>query len=340
MSQKSEPGRIAAQDPRPYEIVATLGPSSAQEPIWQAMIAAGTTAFRLNTSHLTLEQLDGWLARIDRFYRSAGVRLPLVLDLQGSKWRLGQFEPFELVEGELVELVFGEISGQRGIVPVPHADFFKAAPLSDGELVLNDAKIRLRVENAGQTSVRAQILQGGWISARKGITYNASDFRVETISEKDQAILERAARWQPIRLAVSYVKDALEMEKYRARLGPAAYLVAKLERGPALADAAGIAALSNELWLCRGDLGAELGLKAMAQAVARFTQQVGRFAVPTLMAGQVLEHMTEQPMPTRSEVCYLYDTLAAGYHGFVLSDEAAVGRYPVESCRAAALFKN
>ena len=58
------------------------------------------------------------------------------------------------------------------------------------------------------------------------------------------------------------------------------------------------------------------------------------------MPGQVLEHMTQQPTPTRSEVCYLYDTLLAGYHGVVLSDEAAIGRYPVESVHAAALFRS
>ena len=100
-----------------------------------------------------------------------------------------------------------------------------------------------------------------------------------------------------------------------------------------------IAAVANELWVCRGDLGAELGLREMAVAVQRFTQMLGDLSVPVLMAGQVLEHMTQQPTPTRSEVCYLYDTLLAGYRGVVLSDEAAIGRYPVASCRAAAMFR-
>jgi pyruvate kinase len=97
---------------------------------------------------------------------------------------------------------------------------------------------------------------------------------------------------------------------------------------------------SNELWVCRGDLGAELGLRDMAAAVQRFTQTVGDLPAPVLMAGQTLEHMTRQPTPTRSEVCYLYDTLLAGYRGVVLSDETAIGHYPVESCRAAALFRS
>jgi pyruvate kinase len=121
--------------------------------------------------------------------------------------------------------------------------------------------------------------------------------------------------------------------------GHPAYLIAKLERGPALDEAGLIAASADELWLCRGDLGAELGLREMALAVRRFSEGAARCPVPVYLAGQVLEHMTGQPNPTRSEVCYLYDALAQGYHGVVLSDETAIGRYPVESCAAAAMFK-
>jgi pyruvate kinase len=101
-----------------------------------------------------------------------------------------------------------------------------------------------------------------------------------------------------------------------------------------------VAASADELWLCRGDLGAELGLRAMAEAVQGFSGTIRALPIPTLLAGQVLEHMTGHPTPTRSEVCYLYEALLKGYNGFVLSDEAAIGRYPIESCRAAALFRD
>jgi pyruvate kinase len=78
----------------------------------------------------------------------------------------------------------------------------------------------------------------------------------------------------------------------------------------------------------------------MARAVAGFTDLLPQIRVPAIMAGQVLEHMTREPAPTRSEVCYLHDALARGYEGFVLSDEAAIGQYPVESCQAAAMFRD
>ncbi len=90
----------------------------------------------------------------------------------------------------------------------------------------------------------------------------------------------------------------------------------------------------------RGTLGAELGLKGMATAVSHFSDRVRRLTVPVLLAGQVLEHMTEHPTPTRAEVCGLHEALRRGYQGFVLSDETAIGQDPVESCRVAALFRS
>ena len=138
----------------------------------------------------------------------------------------------------------------------------------------------------------------------------------------------------------SYIKDAEEMARYRRQIGPDAYLIAKIERPQAVDQALDVAASADEVWLCRGDLGAEMGLPAMARAAHRFASLVRELGVPALLAGQVFEHLTEHPTPTRSEVCAAYDALAQGYRGFVLSDETAVGRDPVEACRVAAMFKD
>jgi pyruvate kinase len=155
----------------------------------------------------------------------------------------------------------------------------------------------------------------------------------------DHAVLRHTRHLAGVRYALSYVKDAVEMGHYRAQVGRSAYLIAKLERQPAVDEAAQIAESADELWLCRGDLGAELGAKAMAAAVYRFSDRVTGMSVPVLLAGQIFEHMTEHSTPTRSEVCALHDALMKGYRGVVLSDETAIGRDPVESCRMAALFR-
>jgi pyruvate kinase len=323
-----------------YDIIATLGPGSDAPAIWKGMLDAGATAFRLNTSHLSVTQLQRWLDRLTPFLSALNPRPPVVLDLQGSKWRLGEFSACVLAPDQPIELVYATSSDRTNTLPVPHRDFFQAAPTSSAEIVLNDAKIKLVREAIGLERIRARVVNGGELSARKGITFAASDYRQEKLNDKDRAILDRTRHLPFVRYAISYTRDALEMRKYRAHFGNTAYLIAKLERRPAMDESHGIAEIADELWLCRGDLGAELGLRLMAETVQRFSGTIGDLPIPVLLAGQVLEHMTEHPTPTRSEVCTLYDALLKGYRGFVLSDEAAVGRYPIESCRSAALFRD
>jgi len=238
-----------------------------------------------------------------------------------------------------VRLVYAATADDPEVLPVPHADFFQAAAVSSDEIALNDAKIYLKREAVGHGTLRATVLRGGLISARKGLTYTASTYRVESICEADQAVLAQTRPLAGIRYALSYVRDAEEMARYRRQIGPEAYLIAKIERPQAVEQASAVAASANEVWLCRGDLGAELGLPAMAAATHHFASLVKGLPVPALLAGQVFEHLTEHPLPTRSEVCAAYDALSHGYAGLVLSDETAIGLDPVEACRMAAIFR-
>jgi pyruvate kinase len=323
-----------------YRIIATLGPRSQDESAWQEMLSAGVSGFRLNTSHLSLNELSSWLERLEPFITRQNKPPALTLDLQGSKWRLGSFEPFNLKQGQQIVLLLAAEAHQPAVLPVPHADFFQAAEASGDEVTLDDARILLKVEAIGTEQLTARVIKGGRVLSHKGITYRFSDFRQEQPGSKDQKILAMTRGTSGIHYAISYVRDAKEMARYRVLCGNEAYLIAKIERQPALDDLSRIAEVADELWLCRGDLGAELGMRKMAEEAARVTQRVRLSPKAVLLAGQVLEHMTRHAIPTRSEVCCLHDALAAGYAGVVLSDETAVGRYPVEACRAAAMFLN
>jgi len=324
---------------RDYEVIATLGPASRDETIWDGLLDAGVTGFRLNTSHLSLEELEEWLERIYTFFTEQNVLCPVILDLQGSKWRLGKFFPFYLTAGERVFLRHSQVSDQEKELPVPHHDFFRAAPLSSGEIILNDAKIVLQIERYDPDYIAAQVVQGGEISSNKGITFASTQFRQEDISQKDHEIFSKSRNLNFVRYAISYVRDAIEMSHYRHVFGPNVYLVAKLERQSAMEEAFQIAGIADELWVCRGDLGAELGIPAMAQAVHNISKNVFHFPKPVFMAGQVLELMKNETTPTRSEVCYLFDILMAGYHGVVLSDETAIGINAIHACKTAGMFR-
>ena len=321
-----------------YELIASLGPSSEDEMIWQRMITAGVTGFRLNTSHLSISQVEHWIAKLLAYQISASSPFPLVLDLQGSKWRLGAFSPSELYEGQEINLVFADQTNSQEELPVPHLDFFLSAGNATGDIYLNDARLHLQIVRKGEQWIQTRVMRGGIISPGKGITCQ-SDQRREALTTKDQELVEMTSGLDFVRYAISYVRDALEMARYREVIGKENYLIAKVERQPAIDEISEIAVLCDEVWLCRGDLGAELGDKAMAEAVHRVSRMVKDLSVPVILAGQVLEHMSKEPTPTRSEICYLYEALDMGYQGFVLSDETSVGLYPVESCQSAALFQ-
>jgi pyruvate kinase len=322
-----------------YKIIATLGPSSNSEMIWSKMISAGVSSFRLNCSHLEISELKKWLEGIAKFYNESDHKVPVVLDLQGSKWRLGNFPTMMLSKGQIIELNNCSRSEDTGILPVPHADFFEAASVSDKEIRLSDAKVILQLQNYSKDKITAKVIKAGEISSRKGITYSSTGYRKEVISEKDSAIIDYSRCYDFIHYAVSYIKDSAEMAFYREHIGKESYIIAKLERESAIKEALSIASISDELWICRGDLGAELGIKQMAIKVGNISSEIKGFSKPVIMAGQVLEHMTRNSSATRSEICYIYDCLLKGYNGFVLSDECAIGKFPVESCQAASIFR-
>ena len=133
-------------------------------------------------------------------------------------------------------------------------------------------------------------------------------------------------------LAISFVADGDELDWARRR-APGRRVIAKIERREASLRLESIAERADEIWICRGDLGAQLGLAAMASWVARCSP--GTIPRPVLMAGQVLEHLTKHATPTRSEVCHLHDLVTRGYAGIVLSDETAIGSHPELAVRTA-----
>lgn len=325
-----------------YQIVATLGPATARPETWLELRDAGATHFRLNTSHLLPEETEEWLTRLSETF---GDDLsPVVLDLQGSKWRIGDITTRTVAPGDSVTLAYRRDTiledSLPGVLPVPHRDFFRALEEADGTVLLNDAKVELRVDTLREYQAFCRVVRGGHLESRKGVTVPGSAYRSEGLQDRDLDIVNRTRGHTRVAYALSYVRDATEMRAFRNDLSPDVRSIAKIERREALSDAPAIAREAEELWLCRGDLGAEVGAEEMARSVHEFSSRLPEIGRPTLLAGQVLEHMTRHPEPTRSEVCHLYDALAFGFRGVVLSDETAVGFHPVEACKAAALFRH
>lgn len=305
-------------------LIATLGPSSFEHA--EALVQAGASEFRLNASHLTPEQVRERLLQL----RAVLPEFPCVIDLQGKKMRVGQLEPRRLDLGDRV--VLSDAPGDPSRIFVPHPELFEQ--LSIGEsLSLDDHRIELEIVERITHGVIAVVTRPGILQSRKGINRPCHPIELRDLPEHDQTTIGLCSEIDAISFAVSFANDGSEAGWVRRR-APHCPVILKVERSEALKELSQLARNADQLWICRGDLGAQLGLIRMAREVAEI--QPLSHAVPILMAGQVLQHLFEHAEPTRSEVCHLHDLLARGYAGIVLSDETAIGHAPIAAVRWAA----
>jgi len=321
------PNRAEPMQTRAPLLVATLGPTSVG--IESDLAAFGVSQFRLNASHMTR---DGLCERIAAAHRLApGV--PVIVDLQGAKMRLGDFEPCTVEAGARLRFA-PERDDLRGLIPLPHPEAYSA--LSPGDRVsIDDGRLSGLVEHVEAGALVIRLLNGGALKSRKGFNREAHPVVLNDLCARDVE-LARAAYASGCRaFAVSFVENGCECDWVR-RLFSDVQVVAKIERQDALANFDSIAKLSDALWICRGDLGVQLGFSHLARAVASIDPT--RFERPIYMAGQVLEHLTAHRDATRSEICHVYDLVQRGYAGIVLSDETAIGCDPVNAARLARSF--
>lgn len=261
-------------------IVATLGPASLDAP--EPLVAAGASALRLNASHMSAAALRLAVARV----RATLPTIPIVVDLQGAKMRLGRFSPRPVRVDEIVS--FGVRGDGETVLPLPHPELFASA--TSGEtLSLDDGRIRLTIVSLDGASLCARAESGGEIRPRKGVNVVEHPVALEDLTGADQAACEALAGVPDVSWAISFVADALEAEWVRRRVGMVK-IIGKVERRLAIENLHILTSRLDEIWICRGDLGVEVGLPALARFVAAFDP--AGLPVPVLMAGQVLEHMT------------------------------------------------
>ncbi len=322
---------ICREGPPPYhpddmridecpEIVATLGPAS--QTAFRALRNAGAGVFRLNASHMSAQALAGLAGRV----RAAFPDCALVIDLQGAKMRLGEFGERSVCAGCVVEF---SLSGSGDAVPLPHPEIFEA--VSAGEtLGCDDDRLRFRVTDVKTGTLTGVAISDGVLRPRKGVNVIEHPIVLKGLSANDADCIQATAGLGHVGFAYSFMKDGGEAAWIRG-LAPGCRVVGKIERREASSCVARIAGAVDEVWICRGDLGAQLGASAMARWVSAFDPRA--VPRPVFMAGQVLEHLTRHPFPTRAEVCNLYDLVRRGYAGFVLSDETAIGADPESAVR-------
>lgn len=317
---------------RNVKIVATLGPASDTYDTIRALHEAGADVFRLNMSHGSHEDIREKHRIIRQVEQELDSPIAILADLQGPKLRVGTFAagPHELATGADFRFDLDPAEGDASRVCLPHPEIF-AALEPGASLLVNDGKIRLKVEACGADFADCTVIAGGEISNRKGVNVPDVLLPLAALSDKDRADLEFVCALGVDWLALSFVQRAEDVAEARALAAGRAAILAKIEKPSAVDRFDEILAASDGIMVARGDLGVELPVQKVPPIQKRLIRQCRAAAKPVIVATQMLESMIESPMPTRAEVSDVAAAIYEGTDAIMLSAESAAGQYPVEA---------
>jgi pyruvate kinase len=317
------------------KVVATLGPASSNREILGGMVDAGLDVVRLNFSHG--ERADH-LARFELVRAVAaelGRNLAILVDLQGPKIRVGMVgdNGVKLDRGREVVLVAGADRAADPEIPVVYPEL--AADVHQGDqILLDDGAIGLRVEDVQGERVRCQVERGGVVKSRKGVNLPGVAVSAASLTTKDRADVATAVEAGADYLALSFVRrpdDVVQAKQAVASSGGDIPVVAKLERPEAIDCLDEILEVADAVMVARGDLGVELAVEKVPPIQKHIIARANSSGVPVITATQMLESMVASSRPTRAEASDVANAIFDGTDAVMLSQETAVGQYPVEA---------
>lgn len=317
---------------RRTKIVATIGPASTSPEMLARLFEAGADMFRINMSYLNRDHLRervGMIRDVEAHFRHP---IPVLVDLQGPKLRVGTFmdDGAVLERGARFTLDADDAPGDGNRVHLPHPEILSALEPDDAVLI-DDGKLKLVVEDVSRGRAVTRVAVGGKISNRKGVSLPDTMIPVSAMTEKDRSDLEAAMDIGVDWVALSFVQRPEDLAEVRKITKGRAGVLAKLEKPQALQRLDEIMEVSDAIMVARGDLGVEMPLEQVPGLQKRITRTARRAGKPVIVATQMLESMITSPVPTRAEVSDVATAVYEGADAVMLSAESASGQYPVEA---------
>lgn len=315
------------------KILATLGPSSWEYDTIVEMIKAGANGFRLNFSHGENADKAKHIKMIRKASKELNKPVAIVQDLHGPKLQLGDIEPREVHKGETLQLAYGD-KAIEGVLPVQY-DISKKIKKGQ-KLSIFDGKIQTEVTAVKNGIVTVRVKNSGKIMKGKGINVPDTDLKGDILTEKDKTDIMFGAEHDFDYVAVSFVQtadDVLHAKHYLAKLGSKAKVIAKVETKAATEHLESIVRAADGVMVARGDLAVETepeSVPIVQRKIIGLCQQYGKISI---VATQMLASMTDNPEPTRAEVSDVATAVIVGSDTVMLSEETAVGDYPVDTVK-------
>ena len=317
------------------KIIATMGPASTKPDVLKEMIRSGIDVCRLNASHGSHEDHQRTIDLIRQINRDENVQVPILLDLQGPKIRIGKLPaPIPIHPGMQVTFDDSLAEAIEGDPRIPMQMETFSKDVRAGDIILvEDGKQVLRVLEVDSPRVRLEVIAGTEIGSRKGVNLPFSNVSLPSLSDKDRADLEFGIQNQVEWVALSFVRraeDVLELNQILKKGGSTARVIAKIEKPEALQNIDEIIAASDGIMVARGDLGVEIPTEEVPFWQKRIVQKCNMAARPVIVATQMLESMIENMRPTRAEASDVANAVLDGADCVMVSGETSVGKYPVE----------
>jgi pyruvate kinase len=319
---------------RRTKIVATIGPASREPETLVRLVDAGMDVARLNYSHGTLEEHAETVGRVRDAAGRAGRPVAILQDLPGPKLRIGPLreDVVELTPGERLTFTCGaeEVPGDAHHMSISWAGLAEAIE-PDAILYLADGSVRLRaVAVRPQTcEIDVEIEVGGAVASRQGLNIPGPIASLPSLPEEDLELLRHGESIGVDMVALSFVQRPEDLDYVRdhTRLP----LIAKMEKPQAVERAAEIVRAADCVMVARGDLGIELPIERVPIVQKQLLELAGSLARPSITATQMLDSMVASSRPTRAEVADVANAILDGTDAVMLSQETAVGGYPVEA---------
>ncbi|HEY6399534.1 MAG TPA: pyruvate kinase [Solirubrobacteraceae bacterium] len=318
---------------RRTKIVATIGPASRDPETLTRMVQAGLDVARLNFSHGTRELHAENAKRVRDAAGRAGRQVAILQDLPGPKIRIGalQDDIAELKPGEKLVLLCGSDALGNGQLMSVSWNGLAGAVDPDDVIYLADGAIRLRVSvvRQGDGEIETVVEIGGTVASRQGLNIPGSTRGIAAVPQEDLEMLAFGESIGVDLVALSFVRTAEDVTSVRrhTRLP----LIAKIEKPQAMAAADEIIRSADCVMVARGDLGIELPIEEVPMAQKQLLRIAGRLARPSITATQMLDSMVNSSRPTRAEVTDVANAILDGTDAVMLSQETAIGSYPVEA---------
>ncbi len=316
------------------KIIATLGPCTSSRETLKKIILKGVRIVRLNFSHGTHEEHKRRIELVRSIEEETGIAVTILQDLSGPKIRIGEIkdEPLQLKRGDRIILTTEEGDGRKKI----HINFsqFPQEVRKGEKVLLNDGAIVLKVLGIEEAEVKAEVVVGGELTSRKGVNLPNTALSIPALTEKDKEDAIFGIKAGVDIMALSFVRraeDILELKDILAKHNYTLPVIAKIEKPQALKYIDSIIDASDGIMVARGDLGVEIPLYRVPVIQKLLIKKAHQKGKVVITATQMLKSMVDNPSPTRAEVTDVANAVLDGSDAVMLSEETAVGRYPVKT---------